>query len=673
MMSNRFRIAGWITAGFLVAITLGLGYLYLFEKRESLRRLAELRRLSDEGIMDVPVVAPSSQLAQTSPPKEEGIAVVSQSAEAVLRRPDSLMLDNIDRQLDQQAMQLAARIRTADSNDVETLKNELRAVTVKQFEHRQKLREQELQSLTQRIESLQTKNLQRRNHQAEIIASRVNDLLKTAPETGWDDPDVSPESPTTETTTDISSNAREVAAPEKSDPFSGKRRSESTFNGVTMSEWMRQLAHERNEEKVAEAILAMNYLADDAEPGELVRTVLRTIRRYGSRLEYPPSMRQNAVTNLINRGAMLLLTTLPSDIVVDEIIAELKALREQPSDPQPTHDFLRNYFGSLRNQIIPDMLFSAQEKLAFTFPSDRLKASLTKLRSEVRRKSRSIIGELIVTGYSNEESLEWVTACAGLIVQISGQTISTYPELVPFVEREFERLIASPPTIATTSRSGGSYAAILLGEIGLRIPEILDYATKQLQIEFPSNQPNLGNDRQIFATFDDALNCLTAIAPHSAAAINILTEELTRNWKQIDSYIEDRKALKDGRTKVIREMVTENSFRLSVLLSDRIIRALGKIGLPATVSIPLLQQIKESDASQYCIIGPNGNPANQISEIGPNGRQFFRPQNLRDVSQQVIETIQEAKPRTGPERLGVGDEDSSSKNPNVDIKSNEGE
>lgn len=845
-MSSRFRITAWITTGFLIASVLGLGYLYLFEKREAQRRLAELRRLADEQRMDVPVVTELAEVVKTAVPMEKGITVADEiphgslpivpeselarnnatrqviirlpegtdgddiaktirelygssvkvswnkssnslliigteinlkkammltaellanaqmvripkqirvlelsidtnrkrytqkdatslnreleeqlatlreklskqtelfeqiqagkreldlnpgnagkeisssdqsdsfeervlkslgasvlaknSSGATRQRSDSFTLDDFDHELELQSRQLAARIRTANPDDMATLKNELHTVTVKQFEYRQKLREQELESLTQRIQSLKTKNLQRQNHRAEIIARRMNDLLKTEQEMGWDDPDVSSESTTNDAAAGGNSIVTAKSGLRMADKTSVDSKPESMFNGVTLSEWMRALKNERNPQKLSEAILAMNRLADEADPRELARAVLKTIRSYGSRLEAQPFVQGDLVIESINRGAIRLLTNLPSEIVVQEIIAELKTSRERSGVPNPTQEFLWNYFRLLRLQFITHTLVHSAG-MDFQAESSRLKTSMENLRAEIRRKSRRIIGELITVGYSDEESLEWVTSCAGQIVRISGQTIRTYPELIPFVEREFERLVAKPPTTAQLSRSIESSPAILLGEAGLRIPEILDYASKQLGKEIPAISSGMiwwnGENNPNFLIFNDALNCLKSIASESPDAVNLLVEKLNQSWEGLEALHNITKndgfKIEDVDTTATSGKLNYN-FNLGIESCYRIISTLESIGTPAATSIPLLQRIAEFTLSTHCIPKNSG----LVNFVGPDGRPASRNRNLQDISESAIKAIQEAKPKAAPEPLPADTSETSPGNP----------
>lgn len=110
------------------------------------------------------------------------------------KKPELFELTMQDRRHAFRALQLAKDLRNeALSPEArERASEELQKVVDKQFEVRQKLREMELAEQAQRIEALQ-KQLNghrqelanREKHKQQLIAQRVNDLLKKNPKVEW--------------------------------------------------------------------------------------------------------------------------------------------------------------------------------------------------------------------------------------------------------------------------------------------------------------------------------------------------------------------------------------------------------------------------------------------------------------------------------------------------------
>ena len=551
--------------------------------------------------------------------------------------------DERDAEFDRQAKQVALQIRTARPNEKAKLKKELEAITRKQFEHRQNRRREEFDSLGQRVERLKSSYQRRQAHQDEVIQRRINELLDPNTDLRWDETETTGESLSNrEEAANVNDNAIETAM--QGSPFSNQTSSsksppsnleetEPTYNSVTLSQWMRLLETERNLEKIAEAVEAMNHLMDQADPTQLTRTILRIMRFHGSRLD-------DYTTDVIRNGSVNLLKLLPSEIVVEELIAELAA----SSSRKPTQDFYAYFLSSVETLEATDRHFLKKNTNFISGKNDYtavepsvLSDSTQRLRVEIRRRSRRLIGVLVNAANAEESLAKWAIRCAGSIAHISDQPITTYPGLVPLVEKMFNH----PVDVQKGSSwfYSGAAAAILLGESGLRVPDVVNFAAKRIEEEGYILAPKYAAN---------GMRCLVAIAPFSPDAVKLLGETLEAKWAEVLAFDEEAKAFSEvnpfektieGAKKGPPDQATGINLKQQC---KRIIEALAEIGKPAVPAIPRLTAIAESP---------------KIVEFTVHNN-YAKPEttNLQDLAKSTIKKIEESKPKSNPQPLPVDDE-----------------
>ena len=571
--------------------------------------------------------------------------------------------DAQDTELDRQAKQLALRIRAAKPDEQANLRKELENITVRQFQHRQQRRQQEFESLSQRLERLKASHQRRQKHQAEVVERRIKDLLDPNADLRWEEQESSDERPT-DVASSLPLGANEAALPREVDvnlvvptgePKNGESKEpEPTYNGVTLSEWLRMLKAERNEEKFVEAVTAMNYLADQADPAELTRTLFRMLHTPNFRLVMQrnvsfPGAQIDARAVAIVRGLMHLLIKLPAAVVVEDFLSEI----DRSAGEQSAREFLGWFLHSLEANALWD---SYGENSQSTWD---VQSSLQKrIRMEIRRRSKELISHLVAVAMKDKSLTNWSVRCAEKIIRISDQTLTTYPDLIPLVNRLFDKPVTELPWYQSNSPFyQRPIVAVLLGESGLRVPEILAYAAEKLErgyFALPLGSQPLGGGAYQYqfqihqrpTHFEDGLRCLVAIAPYSPEAIGLLTETMNRNFNALSGLIEELDVFnKRSEGSTLAEPDTSSFVKL-VEEIGLFIGALGEIGAPAAPSIPLLKDIVESP--KFGEMHTSHRPQNQ--EFNPGGN-MVGPKSLVDLANSAIKRINESKPKPKPEPL----------------------
>lgn len=556
-----------------------------------------------------------------------------------------------DAELDRLAKRLALRIREAKPGDQANLRKELETITSRQFQHRQQRRQQEFESLSQRLEQLKANHQRRQKHQAEVVERRIKDLLDPNADLRWEERELSDERPADVATLRSLGESEEAfkrvfginsPTPKEEAKKSESKQPEPTYNGVTLSEWTQLLLSERNEEKFAEAVAAMNYLADQADPHELATTIFRMIRNLNPDMILQVAggmagMGRVPLPPIILRGLIRLLTQLPAEVVVQEFLSELG----KPVEKKSTQELLGWFLYSFEaNMISHDFHWNGQSIHAdlVSFQESR-----RRLKAEIRRRSRELITRLVAIASKDESLTNWSVRCAEKIIRISEQTLTTYPDLVPLVNRLFDK-----PVTGLTERQQfspfyqGPVAAVLLGESGLRIPEILAFANKLTEKRIPLQQPATVNRSTDFA---DGLRCIVAIGTYSPEGVRLLDEILDRNLKEMNAYstrLEGSPLEKEFDIATLRRLTDETAL---------VIDSLAEIGVPASDSITRLNAIAESPNAQTMVLPLRP----QVSESGPNGITSTRFRNLVDLAKSAVKKISDAKPKPKPEPLPEDD------------------
>ena len=577
------------------------------------------------------IEAEQARLAAESPKQEpqRDAVIVNDVQNPVGKFPS----DELDAEFDRQSRQLALQIRTARPNEKAKLKKELEAITRKQFEHRQDRRREEFDSLGQRVERLKASYQRRQSHQNEVIQRRINDLLDPNTDLRWDETEMPADSLSIR---DEGANAIEAvtqdtfsvrAMPSEKTLPANLDQPESTYNSVTLSQWMRLLETERNLEKIAEAVTAMNHLIDQADPTQLTRAILRVMRVHGSRTG-------DVTTSVIRNGSVNLLKLLPGEIVVEELIAELAA----SSSRKPTQDFCGYFLNSVRSQGATDTHYGIGSNVFMAVDSTTVSNANQRLSVEIRRRSRRLIGVLVNAANTDEGLAKWAMLCAGHVVHISDQPITKYPDLIPLVEKLFDHPV--------DVQKGASWfysravAAILLGESGLRVSDVQAFAAKRIEDEGYILAPKYAAN---------SMRCLVAVAPFSPDAVNLFGRTLEEKWGEVVAFDKETKAFSTRHP--LEETIEvdkkgppdeSNGKRLKEQCK-RIIEALAEIGNPAVPVIPKLTAIAEFPA---IVEGPIESVMGGFGGMRPGQSMTFQ-----DLAKSAIKKIEEAKPKPDPQPL----------------------
>ena len=537
--------------------------------------------------------------------------------------------NELDSEFDRQAKQRALQIRAARPNEKAKLIKELEAITRKQFEHRQNRRREEFDSLSQRVERLKASYQRRQSHQNEVIQRRINDLLDPNTDLRWDETETTGESQSSrDEAIKVNGNASETAV--QGSPFANKslplklEETEATYNSVTLSQWMRLLETERNLEKIAEAVKAMNHLMDQADPTQLTRAILRIMRVHGSRTG-------DVTTSVIRNGSVNLLKLLPCEIVIEELISELAA----SSSRKPTQEFCGYFLNSVRSQGVTDTHYGLGSNVFMAVDSTTISNANQRLSVEIRRRSRRLIGVLVNAANADESLAKWAMVCAGHVVHISDQPIMKYPDLIPLVEKLFDHPVDVQKGASWSYSS--AVAAILLGESGLRVPDVLAFAANRIEEEGSILAPQYA---------DYGMRCLVAIAPFSPDAVKLLSEKLEAKWAEVLAFDEESKAFSTvnpfEKTIEVAKKGPPDQANGNTLKEQckRIIETLAEIGNPAVPVIPELTAIADSPKIVEFTV--------QRNTMGMSPPEIIR---FQDLAKSAIKKIEEAKPKPDPDPL----------------------
>ncbi len=105
-----------------------------------------------------------------------------------------------DLALDNEAQQLAAKVRAAEGPERDKLRAELEALTDRHFEQRQLQRKQEIDDLANRVDRMRVAHARRNEQKAEIVKRRVEELLDKDREFKWDEKPAENKPPTVDPT-----------------------------------------------------------------------------------------------------------------------------------------------------------------------------------------------------------------------------------------------------------------------------------------------------------------------------------------------------------------------------------------------------------------------------------------------------------------------------------------
>ena len=376
---------------------------------------------------------------------------------------------------------------------------------------------------------------------------------------------------------------------------------EPTYNNVTLSEWLQKLENERNPEKLAEAVLAMNSLANDAEQQQLVRATLRMMQTY---------VRQqgDATNSKIFFGSVGLLCLAKSDFVVDSLIAELNAA--------PTKKLSLHF-----RIVVAELLHSlARQPDGVSFPSNYPVPSVSNeaaqsLRIALRKNSSRWMTAMVAAAQRDPALSDWLIVSSADLLTINEQRLTEYSDLVP----HFERVLAD-------ANSGlRPTAARFLGSSKLHLPEIIEL-TKTWLTSSGFVLVTKGGATRNEPAFDVGVEILVTIAPQSPQAVAQLTETLRDRWTR---YVEQS-----------GQPVTKSSKPLRNTDCVNLVEALGRVGEPAREALPFLREIEQSPASNTVAVDNDMGVGGFGESGGIGGLSDRQRQTLRELITTAIQRIE---------------------------------
>jgi hypothetical protein len=529
---------------------------------------------------NVKQLSPDSQVACHVNIENEQVKGSSISAQkerpAILPTTDSpFLVDDRDIALDRQTKQLASQLRTATPENKSEIRKALNQVLETQFEHRQQRRQQEFESLAKRIEGLKGVHSRRQANKSNIIERRLTELLDSNADLNWD-----ASTPTESASVRQPAKVDEPIAQPRiaSVPAPGSNtttseppttnKSDPTYNGVTLSEWLKLLQTERNPTKIAESVVAMNYLIEDADPKALIQTILNV-----TRIQKTP---YDVTGMAISQGSILLLVRLPSELVVEEILADLRSADSQT----PTHDVLWTFFGTIEADA---SLRNIHHISGFQYDYVRLRVSAQQLNQAIEKRSEQLIDSFVAIAKGNDAASEWAIGCAKNIVRICQHPLTRYPELTRLVDERFTKQLLNE-NLWESQKANLPDEAIFLGAAGLRVPEIYSLAARLLE---------KGNPQ-----FRAGIDYLVAIAPHHPEAATLLNDKLQVTWNSLAELLNQLKRYEksqesnDGSDRPYPDLTNQPKLFIDCL---DLVDALGKIGTRAIQYVPDLREIANSE------------------------------------------------------------------------------
>src|SRR5206468_3187555 len=148
---------------------------------------------------------------------------------------------------------------------------------------------------------------------------------------------------------------------------------------------------------------------------------------------------------------------------------------------------------------------------------------------------------------------DWAVETSWFILDLSGQPLAAYPDLIPIVEQVFT---------SSTSQYAKGTAAVLLGGSDLNVDEALSFIKNAIELARarPDNK-SLSDMR-----FQTAIQWAAQLGSHLPQAVQLLVDELTVSWDIVATS---------------KDLTVPQMVNLLCL-----IRALGDVGSPAKTAIP---------------------------------------------------------------------------------------
>lgn len=261
-----------------------------------------------------------------------GLAAVSAAAQQ----------DDREAALERETRQAAKLVRSASPAQAAALKKSLEQLVERHFDLRQALRNQEINSLSQRLDKLRMSQQRRQQNRFEVVQRRVSELLDPSNDLRWDSSGKAGEQPqsTLATVPDLPSNS-------EPQPVT----LEKTFDGVPYSHWKKMLATERKAEKLVAAMEASSRLAEPNDAAEITHSILVAARRFDSS--------RNEDAGSVTRACWSAFNRLPADVVVRELKSELG----HAQDPEFRPGLVARFISEECNLGVMDLLVTGDREM----------------------------------------------------------------------------------------------------------------------------------------------------------------------------------------------------------------------------------------------------------------------------------------------------------------------
>lgn len=500
----------------------------------------------------------------------------------------------------------AIRLRSAKPEERAQLLRDITAKTEENFEFRQLKWKQELDRLSSQIDALRDKQMQRQKNKAKIIQRRLAFLTDPDSDLSWEETGSGPTKP---------------ELPDR------KNSSEPTYEGLTLSEGLKILETERSSTKLYQAILAVQVLAQDADPRRLVRAVFHMAQ----------NMAGGGIVEIDFTGTQVaLLLAVPSEIVMERLIEELKlVIGRKPS--AAFKKIVTTWIGSASRfpgpkTIYFDPIDDVTESDANRQSGGTTEESGKSVRDQVRQHSGALVRALVKIAERDASQGDWVLETLQYVLDLSDLRLTDSPDLVPIAQRVLAK------TMAINARTT---ALCLLAQSGLHRPEFLEYLTSTLKRDVPvATHITIEGDVK-HAPYVTACNWSIRLADEIPQVVTIVTEELKQRWSKLDPSRPPVNAEQDGTDPTIAPRRPDEpalaDFNVSFLY---LIETLGEIGTPARDALPLLQAIEQSalskaDLKDFIFQGV-------VAGTIINGKRFQPREKLGDHVNVAIQKIEQA-------------------------------
>lgn len=424
--------------------------------------------------------------------------------------------DDSEGALDQEAKELAIRLRTAAPADAPALRGELERLTQRHFERRQALRKQEIDELSNRVDKLRMTHQRRQQNKQEVIQRRIRELLDPNNDLNWKESQTGLEGAATSLAAGFGPIVLDGVSLETiADVLPGAAGTatavgvEKTFDGVPYSQWLKMLKTEQKRAKLTMAVEACSRLAKPED----VREIIRGIFVAAAVIELEAIEQEDV--NLLNSA----LNRLPAADVVDELLAALNAPETSKSD----HAFLGYYLAVECSESIIEVLKS---------------------------RDQEVVQALIKPALQTEQNQDrdWLLAAACRIWRLSDRPASDFEGLLQLVIQCFD----SGPTVEGQSlRPEWRY---VVESLIVKIPETPELAMKLMKHAAQNSH---------------VLELVGQLGRNAESVVPLIVDDFVREWNILESW----STTPTGRLLHLRGHYPNHPPRIMQLIT-----ALGEIG-----------------------------------------------------------------------------------------------